>query len=262
MEAVPPFSRTAARQPRATLSKVCIAALVGLAVALVYVQANMIKQIDPPLMVFSALLLLGAGLIMTGWRWTPLVGALLSALVVAGNSKAVIYDLTHPESFHSFVFMVVAVSLATMGVASGLAETVQNYRTIERRAPRGTGVCLALLAGMCMGAILVGAVPRAGGAAISAELLASLPAVGTPGMHFDQTELKARVGETVALRFDNGHAAPHSFDIDALNVHVAAAPGKQSLIMFKPSTPGTYAFYCGVPGYREAGMVGTLVVAP
>jgi len=35
------------------------------------------------------------------------------------------------------------------------------------------------------------------------ELLAGLPAISTPGMSFDQTELRAAVGQTVALP---GHA--------------------------------------------------------
>ena len=93
------------------------------------------------------------------------------------------------------------------------------------------------------------------------KVLASLPAIGTPGMYFDPAEIKARAGETVALRLDNTHGAPHSFDIDELNVHAPAA-GQQSLIIFKPAQPGAYTFYCSVPGHREAGMVGTLVVAP
>jgi hypothetical protein len=41
--------------------------------------------------------------------------------VVAGNSGPVVYDLTHPESSHPFVFMVVAVALALVGFASGIA---------------------------------------------------------------------------------------------------------------------------------------------
>ena len=37
----------------------------------------------------------------------------------------------------------------------------------------------------------------------------------------------------------------------------AAAPGATISIQ-----PGTYTFYCSIPGHREAGMVGTLIVEP
>lgn len=79
-------------------------------------------------------------------------------------------------------------------------------------------------------------------------------------MHFAQQELQVKAGEPVALRLDNPHSAPHSFDIDALNVHVPVAAGKHALILLTPAQPCTYTFYCAVPGHREAGMVGTLVV--
>ncbi len=89
-----------------------------------------------------------------------------------------------------------------------------------------------------------------------------LAALATPGFTFDRQEIKVKPGETVALRFDNTHNAPHSFDIDALNVHVRAAPGQASLIRFAASTAGTYTFYCAIPGHREAGTEGKLVVEP
>ena len=38
--------------------------------------------------------------------------------------------------------------------------------------------------------------------------------------------------------------------------------GKPALALFTPTTPGTYTFYCHIPGHREAGMVGTLIVGP
>jgi uncharacterized cupredoxin-like copper-binding protein len=244
------------------LSRLTVAALIGLALALVYVQAVILKQFELPLTVFAGLMLATAGLIATGWRWVPLVGAALSALVVVAKIDPVIYDLTHPESFHLFAYMLVAVALALVGFAGGIGAAIQNYRGASQVAPRGAGVALALLTGVCAGALLIGALPRESGASVSPELLAGLPAIITPGMHFDQAELTAKVGETVALRLENPHAAPHSFDIDELNVHVPASAGKQALVMFQPTQPGTYTFYCAVPGHREAGMEGKLVVTP
>jgi plastocyanin len=97
---------------------------------------------------------------------------------------------------------------------------------------------------------------------VSPEALAQLPALVSGRNRFNQAELRARVGEIVALRLENSDTAGHYFDIDELNVHVAMPSGKPALALFKPTTPGTYTFYCHVPGHREAGMAGTLVVAP
>lgn len=42
--------------------------------------------------------------------------------------------------------------------------------------------------------------------------------------------------------------------------HPMAGPGQQMVIEFTPTTPGTYDIVCEVPGHKEAGMVGKLVV--
>jgi len=43
-------------------------------------------------------------------------------------------------------------------------------------------------------------------------------------------------------------------------LHVAAEAGHVATIEFTPTEAGTYVFYCTVPGHREAGMEGKLVV--
>ncbi len=250
------------RAPLSALTKLTSAALVGIVGALAYVQIRITGEFDPILTTFAVIMLVVAAMITTGWRFMPLIGAVLSIMVVAGNSGPVIYDLTHPETFHLFAFMVVAVALALMGTVAGISATVQNYRSQERRTPRIMVPALAALATLCLGAILVGALPREAGTGVSAEVLAGLPAMTTPDFRFEQTELRAKVGELVALRLDNPHTAPHSFDVDELNVHVPAAPGAQGLILFTPTTPGTYTYYCAIPGHRELGMEGTLIVEP
>jgi plastocyanin len=254
--------RTIARAPLSALTNVTIAALVGIALALVYVQAIMVGRFELDLTIFAAIMLIVAGVIAIGWRWGPLLGTLMSSLVVVANSGPVIYDLTHPEGFHAFAYMIVAVGFAIAGTIAGISATVQNYRARERRTLRWLPTALVGLAMLGLGAILVGAIPREAGAGVSPEVLAGLPAVTTPDFRFDQAEVTAKVGETVALRLDNPHGAPHSFDIDELNIHVPMAVGKSGLALFKPTKAGTYTFYCGVPGHRELGMEGKLIVEP
>ena len=99
-------------------------------------------------------------------------------------------------------------------------------------------------------------------AGVSAEALARLPSLISGRNTFDRTELRARVGQTVALRLENTDIQLLSFDIDAFDVHVAIPTGKPDLALFTPTTPGTFTFYCGAPGHTEAGTVGTLIFEP
>ena len=43
-------------------------------------------------------------------------------------------------------------------------------------------------------------------------------------------------------------------------LHMAVTMGMSNTIEFTPTKPGTYEFFCTVPGHKEAGMRGTLVV--
>ncbi len=257
--------RLGERQPLAALGKLTVAALIGIALLLVYVQAILMGYFRPDLVTFLLITLLVAGVAATGWPWAPLLGALWSGLIIAGNREAVIYDLTHPleASAHNFAFMAISVAIAVVGIASGIGATAQNYRGAGRALPRWYPGALASLAALCLGAILVALTVQANtGAGVSPAGLRQLPAITMRGMSFDQQQISARVGETVALRIENDTGAPHSFDVDELDVHVAAPTGKSNLILFRPARAGTYMFYCGVPGHRAAGMTGTLVVMP
>jgi len=136
-----------------------------------------------------------------------------------------------------------------------------DRQVAEGRTPHWLTSFLIGMAMFALGAILVAAIPPPDATTgVSAEALAQFPALVSGRDRFDQAELRAKVGETVALRLENGDTGAHSFDIDELNVHVAMPAGKPALALFKRTAPGSYTFYCSVPGHREAGMQGTLIV--
>ena len=67
----------------------------------------------------------------------------------------------------------------------------------------------------------------------------------------------AEGGATV--EFVNDEAIPHDFTIDELDIKISLdADGTQDFEIDAPA--GTYTFYCSIPGHREAGMEGTLVI--
>lgn len=77
---------------------------------------------------------------------------------------------------------------------------------------------------------------------------------------FDPSELEATEGE-VAIEITNLDTFDHDFTIDELGVHTVFGAEETISATFE-ATPGTYVFYCSIPGHRESGMEGTLTVLP
>jgi nitrite reductase (NO-forming) len=265
------MARSRVAQPIDALRLWTVVSLVGGALALTYLQAMSIG-LEPILAGFVVLALIFAVLVVRVRRWTPLLGTLWSLLVVVPNAPYMVYDLTHPALLDHFVFSIILAALAAVGIVAGIGATVQHE--LSRRSadppagarlhtPRWFVATLGVLAGLGLGAILVATLATATTAAgVSAEALAQLPTLATLPNAFDRAELQARAGETVALRLENADVTAHSFDIDAFDVHTQLPAGGSGFALFRPSAPGTYTYYCGIPGHREAGMQGTLVVEP
>jgi plastocyanin len=256
--------RIKTRSPLSALAKLTTGALVGLGLALVYLQAVLLGGVEMPLPIFAALSVVLVGIIAIGWRWTPALGALWSVFLVVGNGQPMQYDLQHPEETHVFGFVLVVLVLAVLGVVGGVGATVQNYRRAAdaRHAPRSLPYVLAVIGALVVGAVLVAAVPRTGGAVTaSPDVIAAAQTVGLEV--FNKGEIRVKAGDLAALRIINPDAVGHSFDVDELNIHAPLASKGDGVALFK-ATPGTYTFYCA-PHYNKAtgeGMHGTLIVEP
>ena len=258
-------SRSPRRYPLGVPGKAVVAALAGVALLIVYVQALIFGTFNLPLTVCAIISLLIAGIVALGWRWAPLLGAIWLVLAALLNADGMRYDLTHPENLHSFAWQVSVDVLLVCGVVAGITATLQNYRlgVGARSRPGWLSYGLTALIALAVGVIVSAAIPRSEAVAgIDAKTLDGLPALMAQGFAFNQTEMRAKAGAVVALRLDNLDSFDHQFDIDELDVHAPVSAGKQAIALFTPARPGTYSFYCSVPGHREAGMVGTLIVAP
>lgn len=82
----------------------------------------------------------------------------------------------------------------------------------------------------------------------------------TQKMAFSQTEITVQAGETIQLQLHNNDLFEHSFDIDAIDVHLPIGSRGTAFIEFDAPEPGVYQFTCNVPGHVEAGMTGKLIV--
>ncbi len=77
-------------------------------------------------------------------------------------------------------------------------------------------------------------------------------------IYFEPSELTVQAG-AVTFILPNEGAAQHDFSIDELGIKVDMPAGStQTLEVDIPA--GTYQYYCSIPGHKDAGMVGTLVV--
>ncbi|MBV9600330.1 MAG: nitrite reductase, copper-containing [Chloroflexi bacterium] len=71
---------------------------------------------------------------------------------------------------------------------------------------------------------------------------------------FSPATLQVPLGKKITVQlFDNG-TVEHDLTLDAYGVKIVADPGKTVSGEFTPTKPGTYDFYCSVPGHKEAGM--------
>jgi nitrite reductase (NO-forming) len=78
---------------------------------------------------------------------------------------------------------------------------------------------------------------------------------------FTQTELTVPANSEITVNLTNSGTAPHTFTIDALGVDSGQIPpGGTGTVTFNSGAPGTQEYYCSVPGHKQAGMVGTLIV--
>jgi plastocyanin len=264
---VAPSRSRRARQPVSALGKLTIAASIGISALLLVLMLVLIGEVVPPLIVFAALPILAAGLILTGWRWTPILPPLIAGALLLMFRDVLVFELSHPEVYNWFAVMLLLTAVLAIAIVGGIAAVVQNYRVpaAERRAPRGLASALLAIAAFLVGGLAVAAIPQQGAdAGIDPDALTGLPSITTRDFAFAQREIRVKAGETVTLRLDNQDHAQHYFDIDELNIHAPMPAGKTGIAMFRPTEPGEYTFYCAphVNPDRTEGMIGTLIVEP
>ena len=78
-------------------------------------------------------------------------------------------------------------------------------------------------------------------------------------IYFDPTEITVRPGDVISL--PNAGGSPHNFAVDALGISVDMPVGETvTATIPADAAPGEYEYYCNVPGHKEGGMVGKLIV--
>jgi uncharacterized cupredoxin-like copper-binding protein len=205
-------------------------------------------------------------LVWSGGRrrsWVWLVFALPAVFILLMNATYLAYDITRPTITETFLrsLLVLAGGLAIiLGAVAAYFEVRRGRPIWTRTGPIGwaSAAVVGALVGAAMTSTLAGSA-SAGRAGVAAEPTAS-GVLTVEGNAFTEANLEMKGGEVLGLFIANKDSFPHSFDIDSLDLHVQLLPNSTTAVAISPSGPGSLEFYCGVPGHREAGMVGTLSV--
>jgi plastocyanin len=138
----------------------------------------------------------------------------------------------------SVVLVAVAVSMAVATSGGGVSKAASTSPTATTGAP---------------------AAPSSPGAAASTVALSANP---QGQLSYNTRKLSAKAGK-VTIEMTNTSPTEHNVTIAQGTKVLGATPtftgGKKSLTV--TLAPGTYAFFCSVPGHRQAGMEGVLTVS-
>lgn len=209
--------------------------------------------------------LAGAAVLATRFRWAPLVATLFGAylLYLVFTEPFVVESLANPKGpnggFGHFAGDVIACACALLAFGGGLAATVQDARGGARRAPRWLPAALSLVAGMALGAVLIGAI-AAPPAPTGITYTNGVPTVHLSAGNFDQTSVTIARGQK--LLFVDDTASVHILDNGSWQ-NQTARPGREpgaplvanvrlsadSAAIGPFTAAGTYHIYCVVhPG--------------
>lgn len=210
-----------------------------------------------------------AALAVTVWRsaplrpWLWLVALVPAVLFLAINAIYLPYALTHPVDPGFTVALPLVVGVAVL-VVMGVIAFREARAGATDRSGRLVRIISAIVWAAVAGAVATSVVAAGSGSggAILADVPTTTATLTLQRTSFAETSLEMRSGDVLGLFILNRDGFAHSFDIDALDIHVQLAANSTTAVTVKPTGAGTLEYYCAVPGHREAGMVGSLAVAP
>jgi plastocyanin len=209
---------------------------------------------DREALAFAAVMLVGLGLLRVG---NGLLGLLvLAALFV--NIELWMFPAANGNATYRVgpVDLLVPGSLVAFSLAGFIGAVAAIVHLHDPEAGRGAAGPTGILAVVFVVASL-GLVWAMTDTAPQAAPVGALK-VQTVNLSFRPDSLQATGGKvTVALH--NRDLFWHTFTIDALHVNLRAPVGRLRAATFE-ARPGTYSYYCRIPGHAALGMRGTLTV--
>jgi plastocyanin len=191
-----------------------------------------------------------------------MIAAVVGLFAVLLNAPFIPAALANPADTNSFLVTIVVVAAGaaiTIGGVAAFFDVRRGEPTWSRNGRTGlvAVAVVAALVGSGATSVLAGS-SVVGGRLTTSPTLAGL--IAAENTKFVGPTVSVKNGDVLGLFVTNKDTIGHSFDIDSLGIHVALAPRSTTAMAVTPHGPGALEFYCSVPGHREAGMVGTIVV--
>ena len=181
---------------------------------------------------------------------------LLFANVLFWMATAAIANASpHQDVAATDAFIPIALSVASLtGLVGIIVGGVDRRRPVPGATPMAVGATVLIL-GAVLWTQVTGLHDRerlTGG--VDAEV-----AFGNMVFEPDRIELPAGVHGVLDIATRNRDLFWHTFTIDELDVDLRVPVGARRRATFD-APPGTYEYYCAIPGHRTLGMKGVLVV--
>lgn len=203
-----------------------------------------------------------------GRRWALAATIPLQTLLVLGVLPFFLRAFPHPASFTAWL-------VDTTYLLNGILAVIFGVVAVRESLGKAQPVGYRVAGGLTFQGSILGAFVLAWLGMVTLSLaVAKTPSVSTAlggapddvvslpmeNVAFSSLPVRLRAGHQTAIVLVNKDAFDHSFDIDSLGVHVHV-PGKSTAVaLVDASAAGRIPFYCGVPGHRQAGMVGEIDV--
>lgn len=187
------------------------------------------------------------GVALLRWR-TGLAGRLVLAVLFADVlAWMTLGTITNVVAGEPLSRVLMPATLSGISLVGFVAALVSQRRDVGPGATITAGIGVAVVAAAAIAAVVT---PTTNATPPDLRVVADTVA-------FDQTELVAPAGQ-VTVELDNRDLFWHTFTIDELGVDLAVPVGGDRQVTFD-AEPGTYHFYCRIPGH-ETRMLGTLTV--
>jgi plastocyanin len=201
-------------------------------------------------------ILVGLGLWLLHLRG-GLVGTILLGLVCADVAAFMVpAAMINAATGASMTSLLLPGALGLVSVTGLLATIPSRMRWSDSALARWAPLLLVLAAGLSFVGLVVSRVGSAQQAQASPQQTSLV--LAAEGLKFSPATLSGTSGQTT-VRVANHDLFWHTFTIDALNVDLRVPVGADQTVTFT-APPGSYTFYCAIPGHESIGMRGTLTV--